>query len=74
MKLMGTHTYSDLTDCMEKLFGMIDVSHSNKNQDLSKGVKLGWFFMNDKAKQKEYYQRPEVKAKRKLNRTYEKIN
>ena len=30
--------------------------------------------MNDKAKQKEYYQRPEVKAKRKLNRTYEKIN
>ena len=41
-KLMGTHTYSDLTDCMEKLFDMIDVSHSNKNQDLSKGVKLGW--------------------------------
>ena len=35
---------------MEKLFGMIDVSHSNKNQDLSKGVKLGWFFMNDKEK------------------------
>ena len=33
MKLMRTHTYSDLTDCMEKLFGMIDVSHSNKNQD-----------------------------------------
>jgi hypothetical protein len=27
---------------MEKLFDMIDVSHSNKNQDLSKGVKLGW--------------------------------
>ena len=27
-----------------------------------------------KAKKKEYYQRPEVKAKRKLNRTYEKIN
>ena len=41
-KLMRTHTYSDLTDCMEKLFDMIDVSHSNKNQDLSKGVKLGW--------------------------------
>ena len=40
MKLMRTHTYSDLTDCMEKLFDMIDVSHSNKNQDLSKGVKL----------------------------------
>ena len=40
MKLMRTHTYSDLTDCMKKLFGMIDVSHSNKNQDLSKGVKL----------------------------------
>ena len=39
-KLMGTPTYSDLTDCMEKLFDMIDVSHSNKNQDLSKGVKL----------------------------------
>ena len=38
--LMRTHTYSDLTDCMKKLFGMIDVSHSNKNQDLSKGVKL----------------------------------
>ena len=50
MKLMRTHTYSDLTDCMKKLFGMIDVTvkrisqqvspHSNKNQDLSKGVKL----------------------------------
>ena len=39
-KLMRAHTYSDLTDCMEKLFDMIDVSHSNKNQDLSKGVKL----------------------------------
>ena len=55
MKLMGTHTYSDLTDCMEKLFGMIDVSHSNKNQDLSKGVKLGWFFMNDNEKIKKRY-------------------
>ena len=40
MKLMRTHTYSDLTDCMKKLFGMIDVSHSNKKQDLSQGVKL----------------------------------
>ena len=40
MKLMRTHTYSDLTDCLEKLFDIIDVSHSNKNQDLSKGVKL----------------------------------
>ena len=39
-KLMRTHTYPDLTDCMKKLFDMIDVSHSNKNQDLSKGVKL----------------------------------
>jgi len=39
-KLMRTHTFSDLNDCMEKLFDMIDVSHSNKNQDLSKGVKL----------------------------------
>ena len=39
-KLMRTHTYPDLTDCMEKLFDMIDVPHSNKNQDLSKGVKL----------------------------------
>ena len=40
IKLMRTHTYADLTDCMEKLFDMIDLSHSNKNQDLSKGVKL----------------------------------
>ena len=50
MKLMRTHTYSDLTDCMKKLFGMIDVTvkrisqqvspHSNKKQDLSNGVKL----------------------------------
>ena len=39
-KLMRAHTYSDLTDCMGKLSDMIDVSHSNKNQDLSKGVKL----------------------------------
>jgi len=28
---------------MEKLFDVIDVSHSNKNQDLSKGVKLADF-------------------------------
>ena len=40
-KLMRTHTYSDLTYCMEKLFDKLDGSHSNKNQDLSKGLKLG---------------------------------